>query len=61
MGLFTLAFPDQPQEPLQQSQYLVVLPVLVWASTVARPVARATTVRCLNDTIVMEMLDEGSQ
>jgi hypothetical protein len=29
MGWFTGAFPDHPQEPLQQSQYLVVFPVLV--------------------------------
>jgi hypothetical protein len=28
IGWFTEALPDQPQDPLQQSQYLVVLPEL---------------------------------
>jgi hypothetical protein len=28
IGWFTDAFPDHPHEPLQQSQYLVVFPVV---------------------------------
>lgn len=52
MGWLTAAFPDHPHEPLQQSQYLVVFPVLVWASTVARPVANARNAICVKDTIL---------
>jgi hypothetical protein len=56
MGLLTLALPDHPQEPLQQSQYLVVFPEPDWASTVARPVASARRASCLNETMMIDLL-----
>lgn len=40
IGWFTGAFPCHPQDPLQQSQYRVVLPV---CCAVAAPVTRAST------------------
>lgn len=45
-GELTEALPDHPHDGLQQSQYLVVFPVLVWASTRAVPKANVATASC---------------
>jgi len=51
MGALTDALPDQPQEPLQQSQYRVVFPLPLWAT--ADPVARARRVMCWSETSIL--------
>jgi hypothetical protein len=51
-GEFTEALPDHPHDGLQQSQYLVVFPVLVWASTRAVPKANVATASCERKSIL---------
>lgn len=53
IGWFTEALPDQPHDPLQQSQYRVVLPDPLCALTVAAPVVRARKASCLSETSIV--------